>query len=110
MATPATDARITDTETEDAVGALCRALLALGTPEEALRFLTDLCTPGEMRALSERWHVACLLDEGAMSYREISEATGVSTATIVRVARFLRDEPHQGYRVVLDRLKDASDV
>ncbi len=57
-----------------------------------------------MRALSERWHVARLLDEGELSYRQINEATGVSTATIVRVARFLRDEPHQGYRAVLDRL------
>jgi TrpR-related protein YerC/YecD len=85
--------------------ALCEALLRLGTVEEARRFLADLCTPAEIRALSERWHVARLLDEGKLSYRQISEATGVSTATIVRVARFLRDEPYQGYRAVLDRLK-----
>ena len=94
---------------EDAAGgeteALCAALLALKTPDEARRFLADLCTPAEVRALSERWHVARLLDEGARSYRDISEETGVSTATIVRVARFLREERHRGYRLVIDRLK-----
>jgi TrpR-related protein YerC/YecD len=93
----------------DEVLALCQALLALGSAQEARRFLADLCTPAEIRALSERWHVARLLDEGKLSYRQISEATGVSTATIVRVARFLRDEPHQGYRAVLDRMKGASE-
>src|SRR5262249_21639917 len=90
---------------EDEIAALCQAFLALRSPEEARRFLADLCTPAEMRALSERWHVARLLYEGKLSYRQINEITGVSTATIVRVARFLRDEPHQGYRAVLDRLK-----
>ncbi len=70
------------------------------------RFLVDLCTPAELRALSERWAVAKLLDEGELSYRDIREKTGVSTTTIGRVARFLKDEPHQGYRIILDRLKE----
>ena len=94
-----------DAVSDDPVAALCDALLALDSPDDARRFLTDLCTPAEIRALSERWHVARLLDAGGKSYRDISEQTGVSTATIVRVARFLRDEPHQGYRAVLDRTK-----
>lgn len=92
---------------EDPAHALCEALLSLRTPEEARRFLTDLCTPAEVRALSERWHVARLLDDAKLSYRQIHETTGVSTATVVRVARFLRDEPHKGYRLVLDRMKEA---
>jgi TrpR-related protein YerC/YecD len=96
------------TASADEARALCEAILALRDIGEARRFLADLCTPAEVRALSERWHVARLLNEGRLSYRQISEATGVSTATIVRVARFLRDEPHQGYRVVLDRMKDQT--
>jgi TrpR-related protein YerC/YecD len=68
------------------------------------RFLNDLCTPAEIRTLAERWHVARLLDGTSLSYREIHDATGVSTTTIVRVARFLRQEPHQGYRRALDSL------
>ncbi|NNE59054.1 MAG: TrpR like protein, YerC/YecD [Hellea sp.] len=85
---------------------LNNALTELKTPEEMRRFLVDLCTPAELRALSERWQVAQLLNQTDMSYRDISAQTGVSTTTIGRVARFLKDEPHQGYRIVLDRLKD----
>lgn len=84
---------------------LVDALLALRTRAEAEAFLADLCTPGEVRALSERWLVARLLDAGELSYRDIAEKAGASTATVVRVARFLKDMPYQGYRRVLDRLK-----
>lgn len=81
------------------------AILALRTHAEAEAFFADLCTPGEVKAFSERWRVAQLLDEGRLSYREIAEAAGSSTATVVRVARFLRGMPYRGYRTVLDRLK-----
>lgn len=83
---------------------LADALTSLGNAGEMERFLIDLCTPAELRALSERWHVAKLLNEGELSYREINARTGVSTTTIGRVARFLNEEPHQGYRTALDRL------
>jgi TrpR-related protein YerC/YecD len=83
---------------------LCAALLAPSSPEEMCRLLTDLFTPAEIRTLAERWHVARLLDGTELSYREIHDATGVSTTTIVRVARFLRQEPHQGYRLALDAI------
>lgn len=84
---------------------LAQVLSKIDSPEDMQRFLIDLCTPAELRALSERWHVAQILDEGQQSYRDINALTGVSTTTIGRVARFLRDEPHQGYRSVLDRQK-----
>lgn len=83
---------------------LCDALLTPGSREEMSRLLKDLCTPAEIRTLAERWHVARLLDGTDLPYRDIHEATGVSTTTIVRVARFLRQEPHRGYRAALDRI------
>lgn len=83
------------------------ALARLDDPKDIRAFLVDLCTPAELRALTERWHVAQILDEGEKSYRDIQAETGVSTTTIGRVARFLRDEPHGGYRAVLDK-KDIS--
>jgi len=86
---------------------LAQALQSTKDAAEMERFLVDLCTPAELRALSERWYVAKLLDKGGMSYREINTQTGVSTTTIGRVARFLNEEPHQGYRVILDRLGEA---
>ena len=86
---------------------LFRAVLALETLDDCRRFFKDITTPAELKALSERWHVARLLDEGELSYREIHDETGVSTTTITRVARFLGQEPNQGYRLVLDRLKKS---
>lgn len=84
--------------------ALLDAFLALKTRDEVEAFLTDLCTPAEVRAFAERWAVARLLDEGGRSYREIACEAGASPTTVVRVARFLKEMPHQGYRLVLDRL------
>jgi TrpR-related protein YerC/YecD len=86
---------------------LARAIVTINGLAEARAFLADLCTPAEVHSLAERWHVAQLLDEGVLTYREIHEMTGVSTTTIVRVARFLRQEDNAGYRAVLDRRKSA---
>ena len=85
------------------VDALCAAFASLRDADEARRFLSDLATPAEVKAFAERWRIAQLLDEGRLSYREIAAAVGGSTATVARVARFLRDEPHQGYRLMLGR-------
>ena len=73
------------------------------------QLLHDLCTPSELRALAERWQVARLLDGTDLSYRDIHEGTGVSTTTIVRVGRFLRQESYQGYRRAIDAL-EGTDV
>ena len=89
---------------------LAKALTTIKTAEEMERFLVDLCTPAELRALAERWHVAQILDAGEQGYREINALTGVSTTTIGRVARFLKDEPHQGYRTVLDRMQRPEEI
>jgi len=91
------------TKTENIRQDLSKALASIEDGAVMEKFLIDLCTPAELRALSERWHVAQLLDKGELSYREIYAVTGVSTTTIGRVARFLKDEPHQGYRFVLDQ-------
>lgn len=91
-------------ETEEA---LIKALLTLKTAEEMRRFLYDICTPKEIVDLSDRWQVARLLDEGKLSYRDIHERTGVSVTTVGRVARFLQQENFQGYRIVLDRIKNS---
>lgn len=88
---------------------LCGALLAPADRAEMRRLLLDLCTPAEIRTLAERWHVARLLDATDLSYRDIHDATGVSTTTIVRVGRFLRHEPNQGYRRTIDAVQ-ASDA
>lgn len=85
--------------------ALYEAFSRLESGAEAARFLRDLATPGELESFAERWRIARMLDEGGHSYRDIAAATGASTTTVARVARFLKEEKHQGYRLVLDRLQ-----
>jgi TrpR-related protein YerC/YecD len=87
---------------------LCDALLTPSSRDDMRLLLLDLCTPAELRTLAERWHVARLLDGTGLPYREIHDATGVSTTTIVRVGRFLRHEPHQGYRRAIDALESGN--
>ncbi len=83
--------------------ALYDAVLALKSTTDVAAFFADLCTPAELEALVGRWKVAQLLDKG-LPYREISEKTGISTATVTRVARCLTYGRDGGYRRVLDRL------
>ncbi len=94
----------TDWQTPDA-DALIAALLLLNTPEDARRFLRDLCTIGELHDMAQRWAVARLLDEG-MHYAEISRRTGASTATITRIASWL-NHGEGGYRMMLDRWRSS---
>ena len=83
--------------------ALAEAILAVRTREEAQRFLRDLCTVPELEALAHRWQIVLLLDEGA-SYVEIAERVPTSTATVTRVAQWLR-RGTGGYGLVLERIK-----
>ncbi len=80
------------------------AFLLLRNEKECQAFLRDLCTPGEIKDIEERWQIAQILNEGKLSYREIQKKTGASVTTVGRVARFLKDEPYQGYRTILKRL------
>jgi TrpR-related protein YerC/YecD len=84
---------------------LCTALAALKTPEEVRDFLRDLCTPMEIQAMADRWAVVDPLKR-AVPYRQIRELTGVSVATIGRVARFLRGG-NGGYETAVQRLEEG---
>ncbi len=86
-----------------ALDELADAILTLRSPDEVQRFLRDLCTLPELEALAHRWQIVLLLDEGA-SYVEIAERVPTSTATVTRVAQWLR-RGTGGYRLVLDRVK-----
>lgn len=83
---------------------LCRALASLHTPEDVALFLEDLCTIQEAIALSQRLQVAQLLTQG-MNYTEITNQTGISSATISRVSRCLNYGPG-GYKIALQGLKE----
>jgi TrpR-related protein YerC/YecD len=82
---------------------LADAVLTLRNRDEARRFLRDLCTFPELEALAHRWQTVRLLEEG-VPYLEIAERVPTSTATVTRVAQWLRHGTG-GYRIALDRTK-----
>ena len=69
---------------------LYQALLEVQDLEECRRFLQDLCTVSELKAMEQRMEVAMLLDQGLI-YSDILERTGASSATISRVRRSMLD-------------------
>ena len=84
------------------VESLVDALVGLEDRDEAMAFMRDLCTLGEIRDMAQRWAVVRLLAEG-LHYAEISRRTGASTATITRIASWL-NHGEGGYRAMLDKL------
>jgi TrpR-related protein YerC/YecD len=82
---------------------LAAAIRTLRTTDEVTRFLRDLCTRAELEALAHRWQTARLLDEG-VSYLEIAERVPTSTATVTRVAQWVKHGTG-GYRTALTRAR-----
>ena len=73
---------------EEQLKLLTEVLLSLKTEDEARSLLSDLCTIREMQDLGQRLEVARLLRR-QMTYSDIAQQTGASTATISRVNRCL---------------------
>jgi TrpR-related protein YerC/YecD len=84
---------------------LFETVLRLESTEEAEWFFRDLCTISELEAMAHRWHAARLIDEG-LPYHEVARRSGASTATVTRVAHWLR-YGEGGYRAMLDRRGSA---
>ena len=80
---------------------LMDAIVQLSTRDEAAHFFRDLCTRHELEEITSRWAVVRRLSEGH-SYREIHDLTGVSTATITRIAQWFRHGTG-GYQQALKR-------
>jgi TrpR-related protein YerC/YecD len=86
---------------------LYKAIVSLRDEEECHRFLQDLCTVSELKAMEQRMEVAMLLDQGFI-YSDILERTGASSATISRVNRCLHYGA-DGYQTVIPRLKEKKE-
>ena len=82
---------------------LISAVLALESEEEALAFFEDIFTIRELQSVAQRLSVAQLLAQ-KVTYQEIAETTGASTATISRVNHSL-SYGAGGYQKVLSKLR-----
>lgn len=86
------------------VDTLFGAMLSLESVEECYKFFEDLCTVKEILDIAQRLKAADMLRSGS-NYVEVSQATGMSTATISRVSKAL-DKGAGGYDLVLERIKN----
>lgn len=82
---------------------LFEAVLRLKSTDEIGSFFRDLMTPQEIETFAERFKVAVMLSKG-VSYREVYEKTGVSTATVTRVNQWL-ERGMGGYKLAIAKLK-----
>lgn len=85
------------------LGGLADAFTTLRSRDDVMLFLRDLCTLPELEALAHRWQTVLLLDEG-VPYVEIAARVPTSTATVTRVAQWLRHGTG-GYRIALERTR-----
>jgi TrpR-related protein YerC/YecD len=83
------------------IESLYDAILSLEDLGEAKMFFRDLLTEREIEELAERWKAARLLAEG-VPYTQIVERTGLSSTTVARVARWVK-QGAGGYRLALKR-------
>jgi len=87
---------------------LMEALLTLETQQEGYRLMEDMLTIQELKSITQRLEVAILLRQ-KVTYSEIAQRTGASTATISRVNRSLQYGA-DGYNLVLDRLESSGKI
>ena len=86
---------------------LYTAFSQIKSKKEFDNFLADLCTPSEIKAISERWKIAQLLYTTNMPQSDIAAKIGGSVATVTRVGRFLYNETFGGYANILSKIFPA---
>ena len=87
---------------------LIKTIVSLQSEEEAQMFLRDLMTEAELKEFGRRWKAACMLHK-KIPYTTIEKETGLSSATIARVSKWLQ-EGSGGYRMMLERCSETTDV
>ncbi len=90
---------------------LFRAIVSLKSSDESAKFFRDLLTMPEIREFANRWQIVKMLYQ-KKSYAAIAQRLKVSTATVTRVAHWLKNG-FGGYASVADRVlatkfKDSS--
>ena len=98
------DERVRNGQVDD----LAMAMVELRNTDEAYRFFEDIFTIHELQAVAQRLAVARLLRR-KVTYQEIAEQTGASTATISRVNRCLTYGAG-GYQQILSRLDERDEA
>ncbi len=80
---------------EDMIHELYQALVKIDSEAVCAQLMEDLCTRKEVEQMAQRLRSAKLLMEG-MTYTQVMEQTGISSATLSRVSRCV--QYGEGYR------------
>ncbi len=72
----------------------------INNKEDCKALFEDLCTYKEIEAMAQRLHAAKLLLEG-VTYEQIIEKTGISSATLSRVSKCVKFG--EGYKKLLGK-------
>jgi TrpR-related protein YerC/YecD len=84
---------------------LYEAILQLQNLDECKKFFRDLLTETEIREMTERWKAAQMLADG-IPYTTIEKETGLSSRTIARVHKWLK-QGKGGYTLMLRRTRKS---
>jgi len=85
------------------IQALLDCFLLLENSTQVQAFLRDLLTESEIAEFANRWKVARLLDQ-KVSYTQIEKETGMSSTTIARISKWLKNGTG-GYQNILNKIK-----
>lgn len=78
---------------------ICEILVAIDNKQDLGNLLLDVCTKKEIESIYQRLRVANLLKQG-LTFVQIEEKTGISSTTITRVSKCIKNG--QGYTKLFD--------
>ncbi|ERJ13004.1 YerC/YecD family TrpR-related protein [Haloplasma contractile] len=78
---------------------ICDIFSKANNKEDVLSILEDVCTTKELDAIFQRFKIAQMLRDG-LTFSKIEELTGISSTTITRVSKCLKNG--QGYKKVFN--------
>lgn len=88
------------TEKNKEIDKLYELIPIIQSKEDCKALFEDLCTYKEIEAMAQRLHAAELLLEG-VTYEQIIEKTGISSATLSRVSKCVKFG--EGYKKLLSK-------
>ena len=87
-------------DNENEIEMLYELIPMLESKEDCRELFRDICTYKEISAMAQRLHAAKLLMEG-VTYEQIIEQTGISSATLSRVSKCVKQGT--GYKKFLSK-------
>ena len=87
-------------EKKNEIDKLYELISLIQTKEECKALFEDLCTYKEIESMAQRMHAAQLLLDG-VTYEQIIEKTGFSSATLSRVSKCVKFG--EGYKNLLSK-------